>query len=68
VGILGGHPLVGVLAFIVASIALIAGEYIRLTGDPRRLAYLPLVRIICIAAAFISVALIAARFIDVWFG
>jgi hypothetical protein len=67
-GILGGNPVVGVLVFIVASIALVAGEYIRLTGDSRRSAYSPLVRIIAIAAAFISVVLIASRFIDVWFG
>ena len=67
-GILGGNPVVGVLACIVASIALIVCEYIRLTGDTRWSAYLPLVRIISIAAAFISVVLIASRFIYVWFG
>jgi K+ transporter len=67
VNALGGHPVIGVVAFIVASVALITGEYIRLTGDSRRLAYMPLIRIISMTAVFVSIVLIASRFIDVWF-
>jgi hypothetical protein len=67
VSALGGHPVIGVVAFIVAGVALIAGEYIRLTGDSRRLAYIPLIRIISMTAVFVSIVLIASRFIDVWF-
>ena len=64
---LGGHPVIGVVAFIVASVALITGEYIRLTRDSRQLAYMPLIRIISMTAVFVSIVLIASRFIDVWF-
>jgi hypothetical protein len=67
VNALGGHPAIGVVVFIVASVALITGEYIRLTRDSRRLAYMPLIRIISMTAVFVSIVLIASRFIDVWF-
>ncbi|HEV2474305.1 MAG TPA: hypothetical protein VGS41_16630 [Chthonomonadales bacterium] len=62
---LGGYPLYGVLAVVSTAIAFFALDYLRLSGAARWSAYLPLVRRIAVAAAIVSVVLIASRFLAV---
>lgn len=60
---LGGHPLPGVLAVLVAGAAILACEYLRLSVSTRRRpANLVFVQRIAVATTIISVLLILSRF------
>lgn len=60
---LGGHPLEGVLAVLVAGVASTIWEYLRLKGAARWLTYLSLVRGVAVIATILSVVLMVSRFI-----
>lgn len=62
---LGGHPLIGVLAVLLAGAAFFVWDYARLAGATRWSAHLTLVRRIAVAAAIVSVVLIVSRFFAV---
>ena len=62
---LGGHPLIGVLAALLAGTAFFAWDYLRMTGATRRSAHLTLVRRVAVAAAIVSAVLIMSRFLAV---
>ncbi len=63
---LGGHPGVGVLMTVLAVIAAMTWEYIRLEPSGRWLAYSLTARRVAATLAVISVLLLSSRFAAVW--
>lgn len=61
--VLGGYPLAGVLAVVLAGAALLFWEYLRLTGPSRVSEYLPLLRVVAVSLTILSVVLITSRFL-----
>jgi hypothetical protein len=63
--LLGGHILIGGVVTVLASIAFLTWEYMRLESSGRWLAYALLVRWIAILLTVISVVLMGSRFVSV---
>ena len=63
--LLGGYPVIGVLSAVLAGIALLTWEYIRLEPGDRWDAYAPTARRIAVTLAIISAVLIGSRFVSV---
>jgi hypothetical protein len=63
--LLGSQPIVGGLITVLAGIALLMWDYIRLEPSSRWLVHASTVRRIAIALAIVSVILIGSRFVDV---
>ena len=62
---LGDHPIPGLLVTVLAGVALLAWEYLRLTRSSSPSQYLSLIRIAAVALTVISVAMIACRFLAI---
>jgi hypothetical protein len=62
---LGDHPVIGVLVTVLAGVALLDWEYLRLTRSSNSSQYLSVIRITAVALTVISVAMIACRFLAV---
>lgn len=60
---LGGYPVIGVLAVLLACAALLIWEYLRLAASSSFSRYLPSVRLAAISLTVLSVVLIASSFI-----
>jgi hypothetical protein len=60
---LGGYPVAGMLAVLLACPALLAWEYLRLADSSGFSRYLPSVRLAAICLTVLSAILIASRFI-----
>jgi hypothetical protein len=65
VNILGSHTIIGGLIAVLAGVAFLAWDYIRLERGGRWLAYALPVRRIAISLAVLSVVLMASRFVSV---
>jgi hypothetical protein len=63
--LLGGHIFIGGVVTVLAGIAFLTWEYIRLESSGRWLAYALPVRRIAILLTVISVVLIGSRFVSV---
>jgi hypothetical protein len=59
----GGYPVVGVLAVLLACTALLFWDYLRLAASSAFSMYLPRVRLAAVSLTVLSVVLIASRFI-----
>ena len=66
IDILGGHPIIAILITVLASIACLTWEYIRLEPSGRWLAYSLTARRLALTLAVISIILIGSRFAAVW--
>lgn len=64
-GVLGGHPLGGVLTALAAVVTILVWEYLRLYPSARWSAYLPLVRSVAVTATILSALLMISRFVAV---
>jgi hypothetical protein len=62
---LGGHPLLGILATLVACATFLGLECLRMNEAIRRSGYLPLVKSVAVTAAILSMVLIVSRFVAV---
>ena len=62
VNVLGGHPLLGVLAVLVTCVAFFTLEFLRLTGARRWSSYSSIIKRIAVIALILSVALMLSRF------
>jgi hypothetical protein len=62
---LGNHPAAGVVTVIIAVVAFIFWEYIRMENSLRRLTYLSFVRWVAVSAGILSVVLMVSRFVAV---
>jgi hypothetical protein len=60
--ILGGYPVAGVLAVLLACTALLFWDYLRLAASSGFSRYLPYVRLAAISLTVLSAVLIASRF------
>lgn len=65
VNLLGSFPFVGGLVAVVAGIAFLVWDYIRLERSGRWLAYVPTARRFAIMLTVISVILMGSRFVAV---
>jgi hypothetical protein len=65
VNLLGSHTVIGGLIAVLAGIAFLAWDYIRLEQSGRWLAYALTVRRIAITLTVISVILMGSRFVSV---
>jgi len=61
--VLGGYPVVGVLVLLLACIALLFWDYLRLAASSALASYLPRVRLAAVSLTVLSAVLIASRFI-----
>jgi hypothetical protein len=60
---LGGYPVIGVLAVLLACAALLIWEYLRLAAYSSFSRHLPSVRLAAISLTVLSLVLIASHFI-----
>jgi hypothetical protein len=65
VNLLAGHILIGGVVTVLAGVAFLTSEYIRLESSGRWLGYALSVRWIAISLTVISVVLMGSRFISV---
>ena len=63
--VLGGYPVVGVMAVLLACTALLFWDYLRLAASSAFSRYLPGIRFAAISLTVLSAVLIASRFIFV---
>jgi hypothetical protein len=65
--LLSHQPAVGIVFTIIACFAFVVWDYIRRKEHFAESGYLLAVRWVAVAAAFLSVLLMASRFVTVWF-
>jgi hypothetical protein len=66
INLLGSHSIIGVLVTVLAVVASLTWEYIRLEPSGRWLAHRLTVRRVAVTLAVISIFLIGSRFAAVW--
>lgn len=65
VNLVGGHLVIGALITVLAGIAFVAWDYLRLQRSARWLSYALIVRRIAITLTVIALILIGSRFVAV---
>ena len=60
--VLGGYPVAGLLVVLLACVALLFWDYLRLAASSAFSSYLPHVRLAAVSLTVLSAVLIASRF------